>query len=328
MALCCLASCKQWTKQEAIEFKYVTIQEKNPELYESYLQSIREYHKSSHPILIAGFDNVPYTPASCAERIDCFPDSTDIIVLNNFNAITETLLEQVNTIRQTKGIKTIAGISYDDLMKQYNDDEQASGSLDEKVEWLQLNVRTFLRTVRTCDLDGVMFAFSGTNPFAMTTAEKEEYLALQNAFFEGAAEYIETHRGKIFIFKGTPKYIYNDEFEILENADYVLINTTSATGVSNFSFLVENSLDAQTPCENILISAIAIDDSDALSTEGKLSDGSSAIIGAAQWTVQYTDAYNKAGIYVEHAQRDYFGISSNYADIDTAISIMNPSPLK
>ena len=34
-------ACSKWTQQEALEFNYVTSGEKNPALYEAYLESVR-----------------------------------------------------------------------------------------------------------------------------------------------------------------------------------------------------------------------------------------------------------------------------------------------
>ena len=51
------AACSEWTEQQPVEFNYLTIEEKNPELYEAYMQSIRDYHATDHQVLIAKFDN-------------------------------------------------------------------------------------------------------------------------------------------------------------------------------------------------------------------------------------------------------------------------------
>ena len=48
------------------------------------------------------------------------------------------------------------------------------------------------------------------------------------------------------------------------------------------------------------------------SYNGELGDGSSAIIGAAQWAVAKTPDYTKAGISIDAAEKDYFNASNVY----------------
>ena len=330
-AIFTVSSCADWTKQEAIEFRYQTIQEKNPKLYERYLEAVREYHKTEHPVLMAKFDNVDHPASCCAERLDCLPDSVDFVILNNSDKIHPSTLDEIKSIREVKGIKTLAYISFEALVAEYEawcEAEEEDYSDADCVDWVGDHVTAFIHTVRSNDLDGAVFSYIGRSTVPMNTAAKAQYLALQNAFFESAAAYKESHGSKVFIFEGTPKYVVDDEYDILDLADYIIFPTESATGVPSFGYLVENSIDAGSPVEKYIISAYAINDVDELSTEGIFSDGSSAIVGAALWVNRSTDKYEKAGVCVNHAQRDYYGLEKNYADIRAAISIMNPSPLK
>ena len=326
-----VSACADWTKQESIGFEYQTFEDKNPDLYKQYLEAIRQYHKTDHPVLIAKFDNAPGRASICAEKLDCLPDSVDMVILNNSDNIHPSTLEEAKSIRKSKGIKTLAYISLENLVKEYGNWCEAEGetySDADCVDWVEDHVTKLIHNVRSNDLDGVVFSYIGRSTIPMKTAEKAQYLALQNAFFESAAAYKESHASKLFIFEGTPKYLVDDEYDILDLADYIIFPTESATGTPTFSYLVENSIDAKSPVEKYIISAHAINDVDDLSTEGIFSDGSSAIIGAALWVNLPSARYEKAGICVNHAQRDYYGLNKNYADIRSAISIMNPSPIK
>jgi len=326
-----VSACADWLKQEPIEFKYQTIQEKNPALYEQYLESIRQYHKTEHPLLIAKFDNPAEQATSCAERLECLPDSVDIVILNNSADIHPSTIEEANEIRQSKGIKTLAYISLEALVSEYEqwlEAEEETGSNDELVEWIEQHVTKFIHGVRSNNLDGVVFSYVGRSTIPLSAKAKAEYIARQDAFFESAAAYKESHNDKLFIFEGTPKYVVDDEYDILELADYFIFKTEDATGTPTFSYMVENCIDENTPMEKFIISAYAINDVDELSVEGVFSDGSSAIIGASRWVNLPSSKYEKAGVCVNHAQRDYYGLEKNYADIRSAISIMNPSPIK
>ena len=61
------------------------------------------------------------------------------------------------------------------------------------------------------------------------------------------------------------------------------------------------------------------------SYNGELGDGSSAIIGAAQWAVAKTPDYTKAGISIDAAEKDYFNASNVYPTLKEAISILSPT---
>lgn len=324
-----MVSCADWTKQEPVEFRYVGIQEKNPELYAAYLESLRKYRDSQHPMMILKLDNPVSRPSSCAERLDCVPDSADVVVLTNYMQIHEQTLAEAAQIRADKGIKTIAAVSYADLIAAYeawlelNPDEQDTHQA--RVEWVADHTQAFIHTVRKYELDGILAAYTGSNPFPMNTDKKAKYLELQKAFFEPIAAYCEQHPRNLFILEGTPKYIVDDEFEILDKASCIVIPAYEVTGIPGFSYKLEDSIDADTPSDKFAVGVYAIDDADELSTEGVLSDGSSATIGAAIWVNQKSAKYGKVGVCVSHSQRDYYGIESNYHDTRAAISIMNPS---
>ena len=330
-ALFTVWACSDWTRQEPLEFRYQTFQEKNPGLYEQYLESVRQYHSTDHPVLIAKVDNPARQASVCAERLDCLPDSVDMVILNNSSNIHPSTIDEANIIRKTKNIRTLAYISLESLVSEYRELCEEDGeeySHPDCVDWVESHTKEFIHNVRSHDLDGVVFSYKGRSVIPMGATEKAQYLELQNTFFEFAAAYKESHATKTFIFEGTPKYVIEDEYGILELADYIIFPTEAATGIPSFSFLVENDIDSTTPAGKFIISAHAIDDPDELSTEGIFSDGTSAIRGAALWVNRPSEKYEKAGLCVNHAQRDYYGLEKNYADIRFAISTMNPSPLK
>lgn len=322
--------CKDWTRQEAIEFKYTTLAEKNPALYQAYLQSLREYHKTDHPVMICRFDNVSGAPVNCAQRLECVPDSTDYVILANVENVSARNIEEMAAIRADKGIKTLGRVDYNAIIAAFDaareEDPTIPDTRDSRVEYVTEQVQAFLRNVRKLDLDGVVFAFVGSSTIPMSASAKADYIALQNAFFEPGMQYAETHRTKDFIFEGTPKYITDDEFGVLDASKYIILPMESATGVTTFSYEVQMQLTDDVPVDRFVIGVCAIDDANDLSTEGYLSDGSSAIVGAAQWVASPVTRYQKKGVCVNHAQRDYYGIGVNYGDICRAISIMNPSP--
>ena len=61
------------------------------------------------------------------------------------------------------------------------------------------------------------------------------------------------------------------------------------------------------------------------SYNGEFADGSSAIIGAAQWAVVKTPDYSKVGISIDAAEKDYFNASNVYPTLKEAINILSPT---
>ena len=111
-------ACSKWTQQEALEFNYVTIEEKNPALYEAYLESVRSYHATEHQVLIARFDNKAGALTGRADHVSNLPDSVDYVVLNNYSTISEAILSEVAEVKEKKGIQTLIVLDYDALEKE------------------------------------------------------------------------------------------------------------------------------------------------------------------------------------------------------------------
>ena len=113
------AACSKWTEQEPVDFNYLTLEDKNPELYAAYMQSIRDYHATEHQVLIARFDNKASAPAGRADHITCLPDSVDYVVLNNYEIINENTMKEVAEIREKKAVSTLIALDYALLDKEY-----------------------------------------------------------------------------------------------------------------------------------------------------------------------------------------------------------------
>ena len=75
-----MASCSDWTETESVTIKYPDLKTDAPELYEQYMQSLREYRGSDHKVVIAKFDNKLTAPSGQAEHINALPDSIDYVM--------------------------------------------------------------------------------------------------------------------------------------------------------------------------------------------------------------------------------------------------------
>ena len=346
------ASCSEWTEPESVGFHYTTLEEKNPELYKAYFQSIRDYRDSDHKVVIAKFDNKATAPAGRAEHITCLPDSVDYIILYN-PEVSATIACEMAEVRELKGQKVLYQIEYKAIENEYkayveawNDAHQPAEGEEEEVPSdpadTLISLNNYVSDVvkaRTAYLaeygyDGVNIVYSSRNPASCTEDALDELKAAQAAFLAPIAEALASCPDALVFFEGTPQYIL-ENVEIVENADYLIIPATGAVNEYELSYeLGLANRHGNIPSDRFVVLVTTRSLVDPALTDGTFSGTDrngkemTAIIGAAEWTAKSTSGVVKAGIAVENAQNDYFNLSEVYYNIREAISIMNPSPIK
>ena len=346
------ASCSEWTEPESVGFHYTTLEEKNPELYKAYFQSIRDYRDSEHKVVIAKFDNKATAPAGRAEHITCLPDSVDYIILYN-PEVSAAIADEMREVRELKGQKVLYQIEYKAIENEYkayveawNDAHQPAEGEEEEVPsdpadtLISLNnyvsdaVKARTAYLAEYGYDGVNIVYSSRNPASCTEDALDELKAAQAAFLAPIAEALASCPDALVFFEGTPQYIL-ENVEIVENADYLIIPATGAVNEYELSYeLGLANRHGNIPSDRFVVLVTTRSLVDPALTDGTFSGTDrngkemTAIIGAAEWTAKSTSGVVKAGIAVENAQNDYFNLSEVYYNIREAISIMNPSPIK
>lgn len=346
------ASCSEWTEPESVGFHYTTLEEKNPELYKAYFQSVRDYRDSDHKVVIAKFDNKATTPAGRAEHITCLPDSVDYIILYN-PEVSAAIADEMREVRELKGQKVLYQIEYKAIENEYkayveawNDAHQPAEGEEEEVPsdpadtLISLNnyvsdaVKARTAYLAEYGYDGVNIVYSSRNPASCTEDALDELKAAQAAFLAPIAEALASCPDALVFFEGTPQYIL-ENVEIVENADYLIIPATGAVNEYELSYeLGLANRHGNIPSDRFVVLVTTRSLVDPALTDGTFSGTDrngkemTAIIGAAEWTAKSTSGVVKAGIAVENAQNDYFNLSEVYYNIREAISIMNPSPIK
>lgn len=356
LAIFALSACGKWTETESIRLTYETLESKNPELWARYLKSLREYHASAHQVLIAKFDNKAEFPSGRGDHINCLPDSVDFVILNNSASVSEAIKTEMAEIRETKGIRTLVNVSYDAILSVYKG-ELAGEAEAKEAEWNALSEEEQERRKEEFDadtrgvdsaerfagyvagkaaalfdqadgigVDGVNVIFNGANPASFDEEKKADALMRQQAFFDKVNGWMASHAGALVFFEGTPRYILA-ETGVLDAAKFIIIPALSATNTATLSYIVAKAIGGAVPADRIVIGVTAVDITDPTNTNGNFGD-ISAIEGAASWAVKEVPAYTKKGVCVDHAQFDYYNIANVYSQINKAISIMNPSPVK
>lgn len=351
----CVPSCSEWTETETVDFRFNTLEEKNPELQDAYFQSIREYRSSNHKILISKFDNKKTTPAGRAEHIICLPDSVDYIILTNPEEISDVIGKEMSEARTLKGQKILYEVSYSAFEAEYKayleewknshtqedeadgQDEDPSAPAEEPMtlsEYITEKIPARLSIFETYGYDGVNIVYSPKNPASVPEDEMEAYITLQESFLGPLANMIESNPDAMFLYEGAPQYM-QVHTEIIKKMKYILLSTLTARNGYEISHQMELvSRLGNIPTDRFIACVTTPSLEDPTLEEGKFSgtDASgkvlTAVVGAADWVMQPVSGYVKAGICVSHAQNDYYNMSKSYSSIRGAISIMNPSPVK
>ena len=343
------AACSKWTEQKPLEFNYLTIEDKNPELYEAYMQSIRDYHATEHQVLIARFDNKAGAPSGRADHITCLPDSVDYVVLNNYKELNDVMYNEAKEIRQKKAIPTLLLLDYAVLNKEYAayleslpvEEPEVAPAEEGEVEdtpqevvdpeamrnaWFAEKAAAFVDVVKKYEMDGIMLSYTGKVVLSLKDDEKAAAKAFQEAFFAPLTSYV-AETGKLFFYEGDPNTLLVDK-SMLDAAKYIIVPAEDVTTVVGFNFAVRMAMGTGIPSDRFVIGVTAFDVTDDTATDGLFSGDISAIEGAAMWAVAPADIYGKAGVCVNHAQFDYYDMQNVYGGINAAIDMMNPSPIK
>lgn len=337
------AACSKWTEQEPVDFNYLTPEDKNPELYDAYLQSIRDYHATEHQVLIARYDNKTGIPAGRADHITCLPDSVDYVVLNNYEIISENTMKEVREMREKKAVPTLIVLDCASLEKEYKayletlpentpdaadetGDEDETGTVDPRNQWFADKAAAFVNVAKQYGLDGIMVSYTGKGTLSLKDDEKAAVTAFQEAFFAPLTSYV-AETGKLFFYEGNPNTLLIDR-SFLSQAKYLIVPAEDVTVMVGFNFAVMMTMGNDIPSDRFVIGVTALDVTDDTATDGLFSGDITAIEGAARWAVAPADGYTKAGVCVNHAQFDYYNMQDVYSGINAAISTMNPSPIK
>lgn len=337
------AACDKWTDTEPVNVVYETLESKNPELWAKYLKSLRDYHNTEHQVLIAKFDNKPTEPEGRGDHISCLPDSVDYVILNNPLSLSEETMAEMKEIRDQKGIRTLLPISLDEIESGFDrmiqdeidaywqqEDADYDGQPQATPERFSAYVSEYLQplldAVSSYGYDGIDVIYNGANPASYTQSKLEAVTVRQGAMFGLIDSWIGSHDKAVVFFEGTPGYVVCEN-SVIASAKYIIVPAVSESNEHSLSYVVSKLLVNGAPTDRTIIGVTAVDITDPTNVNGTFGD-ISAIVGAAQWAVHAEGGFAKKGVCVDHAQFDYYDITNVYSQINKAISIMNPSPVK
>lgn len=346
-----MAGCSEWTRPEKMELESPSLEKDNPELWQAYLASLREYKATDHKVMIVKFDNHRENPIGQAQRISALPDSIDYIMLENIFEVSETHVNEMTEARE-KGTKFLFTVDFDNIKAGYeaylNDwkENHPESLLDEDAneetpgekpieigEYIRIETEKSLSEASKYYFEGIVVSYEGISPTSMPPAKKELWKSYQDAFFGPIMSFLSSHNGMELIFRGVPINII-DNNELIAKFKYAIIECYDVKNADALTFECRLAVSQDIPeCKiipDVMIPSVTdqTDERGTFLTLDKDGKKIAAAIGAAEWTLIKDTYIQKAGICISRTSEDYYktGSSSCYSRLRKAISIMNYSP--
>lgn len=338
------ASCSEWTDMESIKLNEPDIKSQNPELYTKYLENLVEFKKGDHQVVIVSINNERTMPTNRSHHLTDIPDSVDYICLNNPLDVNEVNIAEIAEVHKL-GTKVLGLVDFDAIENEWKrileeeantsptSDETIDGNEDERekpdnatrfIEYCKNEVDKRISAIKTLEVDGIEINFTGfdLNSLVEETAIAAE-TARQAAFFDAVTGWKSANADKSILFKGSPQNVIDKS--ILSDCKYIIVNAHSAKNLYEMSYLILMVSAENVPTDRFVMGVTTPYLTNSGTYNGELGDGSSAIIGAAQWAVSHTPDYTKAGISIDAAEQDYFNPVRVYPNIKEAIDILSPT---
>lgn len=300
-----MSSCEDWTETESVDRETLTPDKQNPELYAKYTQAVRDYKKRNHYAVCVHFEN-GLTGSGEKDYLRSLPDSIDVVVLKNADALTPADLEDLPKLQQLFATNFLFGLDINSFIEEVESkgkelQEVLSPAFDEMIALISEN-----------ELDGASIAYKGD-----IDPENETVVQLQQLILSKVEPLAKV--GKILYFEGNPLFIPKESRELF-NA-YVL-NSTSVMNALELQLLIEQSAEyAEIPLNKILITA---------DPELMIRDNENNLVSQIPFlSEQVINCGPVGGILIRNAMNDYHAQpNKTYYDIRNAVQTLNPSPFK
>lgn len=336
-----LVSCSDWTDTESLDLKQPGIADQNPELYQQYLQSLRDYRGSDHKILYVDFDNSEKTPMSRGQNFSVVPDSVDIIALTTPSPTTDNERNQMRTVRE-RGTKVVYTLSYSDLETQYKaekkiyEDQQTAEGIEEIIpftplpEYIAAHMPELLGYCTQYGYDGITVLYNGLSTQNMTEEELVAYTEAQDAFIGAVLAWKKANATRMLNFAGLPQNLLDRT--ILASCDYLILLTQYADNTHKLYQEALYALRPGVPTHNLIFSVQTFsldktDDKTGYFVLPGASEKTSALLEAAYWVrSEGGEPFTKAGLAIFNVQNDYYNTKLVYTYTRGASAILNPTP--
>lgn len=335
VAALCFSACSDAVEPESLDVKYPSFQEKDPELYAQYMQSLRDYKAAPHKVVFLTLENPAdgALPTRRNEHLTSMPDSVDFISLTNPAVLHPMTVEEIGEVHE-KGTRTIYNIDFATFESDWTQLLKADPTLTEEdaLAYIAGRCEEMLGYCDRWGFDGVTFSYAGRTLESMQEAELAVYTARQNAFLDPIRTWRQSHASHLFAFRGNAAYLVEENRTILDDCDYLIVPTNQVKTYDDLSYTVLSAISAAgVPNDRIVVTAQTTrpDDDKLLYGYLNMTDETGArlrsIRGCADWVMLPSASFDRVGLMIEDAQYDYYNLTFVYPAIREAITIMNPS---
>ena len=112
VAVAVLAGCSKWTQPQNLDFHHKTPEQENPQEYAEYLNALRNFKQSEHPVMIVTMNGTENYPSCQNVHIMAMPDSADYVCVKMNGGLHEVVAAEIAQVREKKGTKVLCLIDY------------------------------------------------------------------------------------------------------------------------------------------------------------------------------------------------------------------------
>ena len=323
-------SCDDWTKTESIEIIPPTIDIQNPELYAKYLENLRDYKKSNQKHVYVWFDNSTKPAVSRAQNMESIPDSVDIIALMYPDNLSDTELNTMAKLRETKAMKFIYSVDFAAYQAAYAvllEQETEENPVTQRFENFFIGLLMYdLTLVNKYNYDGICVAYEGKSMTHMTQAERDTHTFCEELFLGTIQKWYQNNQDKHFILVGSPQYILDKS--ILADFHTILLDGTAVSAENEFTFILTSTIaegGGAVPQDKLgmFINAPRVNDPE--QKVGYMTNGELSLTSLANWAPAIHNGVEISSVGVYNIAWDYYDMSKPYRYTRNLISSINPT---
>ncbi len=290
-----LAGCTQWTAPENISYRRIPSEK-------SYAL-IREYKQSEHNIMMLTLSTDGLAPSSRNAHLTSLPDSADYICVRMLSdTIHSVIAAEIPEVFEQRGTRTLLHVDYSQIREEWTALTDEGTAEDESDFFAR---QTSLRLSRSLQygFTGVIVSYQG----------KSSEVTAQTAFMEEVKKFHSQNPQMEMVFRGAARNVIDAEF-LGEFAYTVIISGDSR----QLSLLPGRILGSDVDKSRVVIE-VSVPSSETPVQEGMSPQE------AAMWLLgeKNNRSFTPRGLCVGNAEDNYYAEGGDYADIRSAISIMN-----
>ena len=336
LSVIAFSACSDWTDVESVNLLSPTLETQNPQLYEAYLQEVRNYKLSEHRVMIVKFDNPTNYPSGRGEHLSALPDSTDYVILNNPDNLHEAVAKEMKEINVNKGTKVLFSIDYAAIEKEYQQAMEKTEDIEDEntvqdgfLDFCTQRMDYYISLFDKYEYDGISVVYNGVSLPGLLQDEKALLASRQEVFFSKINTWKEANPDAVLLFEGKPQNTLYDK-SFFNSVRYIIVPSYDATSSDLLLYGLQQSVTDGVSTDKyvygVTMPYAAASGNGYFSTSTDVTgEKMYAVTGTASTVVSSKGNYPIKGICVDHVQVDYYNYQKSYQSVREAINLMNPS---